>query len=74
MNAPLLKHLVEFIEQLFKNTAPVVEKAAVATALQTAEADPKVQAVTVSAQALLAATKELKAALDAPTAKSETKK
>lgn len=63
MNVKLLSELVDFIEGLFKHTAPIVVQAAEGAAVETAEADPKVQAVTAGAVALLAAAQTLKTAI-----------
>lgn len=69
MNVPLLTELVNFIEGVFKHTAPTVatavEQAAAGAAVAAAESDPKVQAVTAASVALLAAAKELKGAIAA---------
>lgn len=71
MNLKLLLSLVSFIEGLFKHTAPVVVQAAEGAAIESAESDPKVAAVTAAAVGLLAATQTLKTAIaqhpDAPT-------
>lgn len=72
MNVHLLSELVDFIEGLFKHTAPVVvtavEQAAAGAAVAAAESDPKVQAVTAASVALLTAAKSLKAAINTPPA------
>ncbi len=65
MNVKLLSELVSFIEGLFKHTAPVVVQAAEGAAIESAEADPKVAAVTAAAVGLLAATQTLKTAIAA---------
>lgn len=71
MNVKLLSELVDFIEGLFKHTAPIVVQAAEGAAVASAESDPKVQAVTEASVALLAAAQTLKSAIaehpDAPT-------
>ncbi len=71
MNIPLLTYLVHLIEEVLKTDAPIVEQAAVSAAVETAEQDPKVQAVTAASIALLQAAQTLKAAAadhpDAPT-------
>jgi hypothetical protein len=79
MNVPVLSELVDFIEGIFKHTAPTVvtaaEQAAAGAAVETAEADPKVQAVTTGAVALLTAAQNLKQAInaaDAPAAAPQT--
>ncbi len=66
MNLSLLKHLVSLIEEIFKADAPVIEKAAVAGAVASAEQDPKVQAITDASVALLAAAQNLKQAVNVP--------
>lgn len=70
MNIPLLFELVSFIEGVFKHTAPTVvaaaEQAAAGAAVASAESDPKILAVTAASVALLAATKDLKAAINTP--------
>jgi hypothetical protein len=66
MNIPLLTKLVHLIEEILRSEVPVVEEAAV----QTAESDPKIQAVTAASVALLAATKDMRAAVDAPEEKT----
>jgi hypothetical protein len=72
MNIPVLSELVNFIEGIFKHTAPgvvtAVEQAAAGAAVASAESDPKVQAVTVASCALLAAAKNLKAVINTPPA------
>lgn len=69
MNIPLITHLITLIEEIFKaHGKEVVEaagEAAAGAAIQTAEADPKVAAVTEASVALLAAAQSLKAAIDA---------
>jgi hypothetical protein len=65
MNIPLLSYLVHLIESILKNDAPVIGKAAATAAVATAESDPKVQAITVASVALLAATQNLKTAVEA---------
>ncbi len=69
MNVPVLSELVDFIEGLFKHTAPgvvtAVEQAAAGAAIESAESDPKVQAVTAASIALLTAAKDLKKTIDA---------
>ena len=76
MNVPILKALVEFIEGIFKHTAPTVvtavEQAAAGAAVASAESDPKVQAVTAASIALLTAAKELKGAIAANTTNATT--
>ncbi len=71
MNIPLLSYLVHLIEEVLKKDAPVIGQAAATAAIETAEQDPKVQAVTVASVALLDAAKNLKEAVnehpDAPT-------
>ncbi len=64
MNIPLLSYLVHLIEEIMKTDAPVIEKAATAAAIQTAEADPKVQAVQAASLALAQAAQELKTAVN----------
>ena len=68
MNIPVLSALVAFIEGIFKHTAPAVttavEQAAVGAAVESAEQDPKVAAVTAASVALLTAAKGLKTAID----------
>lgn len=62
MNIPLLTQLVHLIEEIVKSEAPVVAGAATKAALQSAESDPKVQAVTAASLVLLEAAQNLKAA------------
>lgn len=63
MNVKLLSELVNFIEGLFKHTAPIVLQAAEGAAVASAESDPKVAAVTEASVALLAAAQTLKTAI-----------
>lgn len=67
MNIPLLTHLVHLIELILETDAPVAAKVAETAAIQTAEQDPKVQAVQAASVALLDAAKNLKAAVNTPT-------
>jgi hypothetical protein len=62
MNVPLLTKLMHLIEEIMKSEVPVVTTAAV----ETAESDPKVQAITAASVALLSATQDMKAAINAP--------
>ncbi len=66
----VLLEVVTFIEGLFKHTAPVVEQAAEAAVVGAAEqsiaADPRAQAIVASTAALLAAAKQVKAAINTP--------
>jgi len=68
MNIHLLAELVDFIEGLFKHTAPTVvaaaEQAAAGAAVESAESDPKVAAVTEASVELLTAAQNLKAAIN----------
>lgn len=70
MNIPVLTQLAILIEEIFKSHGPEVaqaaEQAAVTTAVGTAEADPKVQAVTMASVALLTAAQNFKATVNAP--------
>ncbi len=68
MNIPVLTQLVHLIEEILKTETPFVEKAAATAAIETAEQDPKVQAVTAASAALLEAAQNLKAAVNAPPA------
>ncbi len=61
-NIPLLKYLAHLVEEIFKTEGPAVAGAATKAALETAEADPKVQAVTEASAAFLEAAQNLKAA------------
>ena len=65
MNIPLLSYLVNLIEELLKKDGPVVAQSAGAAALASAESDPKVQGIMVASTALLAATQNLKTAVNA---------
>lgn len=69
MNVPVISQLVSLIEEIFKahgeQVAKAVGEAAAGAAIQTAEADPKVQAVTEASIALLTAAQGLKAVIDA---------
>ncbi len=69
MNIPLLTQLAHLIEEILKADAPAVGKAAGEAALASAEADPKVQAVTLASSALLSAAIDLKAAVNTPPSK-----
>lgn len=65
---PVLSELVSLIEEIFKAHGPEVvkaaEQAAITASVQTAEQDPKVEAVTAASIALLTAAKSLKEAID----------
>lgn len=69
MNVPVISQLITLIEEIFKahgeQVAKAAGEAAAGAALSTAEADPKVAAVTEASVALLAAAQSLKAAMDA---------
>lgn len=65
MNVSLLHHLLNLIEEILRIEVPVVEKAAVATAVETAESDPKTAAVVAASTALLAGAQDLRTALNA---------
>ncbi len=71
MNIPLLSYLVHLIEEIIKKDAPIVGQAAAAAAVETAEQDPKVQAITAASAALFDAAQNLKTVVadhpDAPT-------
>jgi len=60
MNIPLLSYLVHLIEEVLTKEAPIAGAAAIASA----ESDPKVQAITTASVAVLAATKNLKDAVN----------
>ncbi len=64
MNIPLLSYLVHLIEEVLKEDGPVIAKAAEQTAIETAEQDPKVQAVTAASVVLLEAAQNLKTAVN----------
>jgi hypothetical protein len=68
MNIPLLSYLVNLIEEMLKKDGPVVAqsvgKAAATAAIASAASDPKVQAITAASVAFLAATQDLKAAVN----------
>ncbi len=68
MNVPLLAYLVNLIEELLTKDGPVLAKAAgqgaATAAIASAQADPKVQAITAASVALLAATQDLKSAVN----------
>ncbi len=70
MNIPLLSYLVHLIEEVLKEDGPVIAKAATEAAIETAEQDPKVAAVTEASSLLLASAQNLKTAIsehpDAP--------
>lgn len=68
MNLPLLGKLAHLIEEILKSEVPIMEKAAVATAVGAAESDPKVQAITAASVALLSAAQNLKTAAQTPNA------
>lgn len=82
MKLPMLTYLVHLIEEIFKTDGPVVAKVAAGAAVEAAESDPKVQAITAASAALLDAASTLKAAMadhpdapvvtPAPAAASET--
>ena len=67
MNVPVISQLITLIEEIFKahgeQVAKAASDAAVGAAVATAEADPKVQAVTEASMAMLAAAQSLKAAI-----------
>jgi len=63
MNIPLITHLLNLIEEIFKADAPVVEKAVTEAAITTVETDPKVQAITAASAALVSAAQNLKTAV-----------
>jgi len=65
-NVPVLHQLIVLIEEILKADAPVAAKAAETAALATAQSDPKVQAITAGATALLAAAQSLKAVINTP--------
>lgn len=64
MNIHLLKALVHFIEGVFQHSAPQIVAAAESGAIESAEQDPKVKAVTEASIVLLAAAKQLKTAIN----------
>ncbi len=64
MNIPLLSYLVHLIEEVLSAEAPAVGKAAATAAVETAEKDPKVQAVTAASVALMDAAKNFKEAVN----------
>jgi hypothetical protein len=68
MNVPLLSYLVNLIEEMMTKDGPVVGKAvgkaAATAAIASAQSDPKVQAITAASVAFLAATQDLKAAVN----------
>lgn len=70
MNIPVLTQLVLLIEELIKSHGPEVAQAAgqaaEAAAIQTAQTDPKTQAVTAASLALLSAAQNLKTAINTP--------
>ncbi len=63
-NIPLLSYLVNLIEEILKTDGPPIAKAAATAAVAGAESDPKVAAITSAAVAVLAATQELKTAVN----------
>ncbi len=66
MNIPVLTQLAHLIEEILKADAPAIGQAAGEAAIQTAEADPKVQAMTSASLALLDAAQRLKEAANTP--------
>ncbi len=63
-NIPLISYLVHLIEEVLKTEAPIVGKAAEAAAIETAEQDPKVQAITAGLVVLAQANQTLKTAVN----------
>lgn len=63
MNLKLLHKITQFVEMLFKRDAPIIGQAAIAAAVGVAAVDPKVQSITNTATAFIAAAHDLNAAL-----------
>lgn len=66
MNIPILTQLVYLIEEIIKEHGKAVAQTAEQAAIQSAEQDPKVQAVTMASTALLDAAQNLKTAINTP--------